>query len=367
MVESEVISGENGYSNTNIIVVNTSPIYTGIGRYAVSLSNAIDSNIISLRMDKTIERSYLKGKIIEGTYLPFLSTGWYLNSAYPSIFMRRYVKYIRKNIKLGKIVHYASPNVYPVGNDIDKQVVTIHDLFAINNKMNNKTQSAKITKKILYDFKNFENILTVSNYIARQLNDEGFDGNIRVIYPPISETFMPLRDKINLRKNLNLPLDKKLVLSVSTDEPRKNLKAVSETVDMLGSNYVLIRVGKGVGKSIVFTNVDDNTLNMIYNASDVLLFPSLDEGFGFPLAEAMRVGLPVVCSDIDVFREIGKDAVLFSDPDPDKLAKAVKEALSHSNDLVSKGFNVAQKYTFQEFRKSIRNFYRSSFNLSIPE
>ncbi len=209
--------------------------------------------------------------------------------------------------------------------------------------------------------------MTVSNYIARQLIDEGFGRKIRVIYPPISESFRPLSDKINLRKNLGLPLNKKLVLSVFTDEPRKNLKAVSETVETLGSDYVSIRVGNGIGNSITFTNVDDITLNMIYNASDVLLFPSLDEGFGFPLAEAMRVGLPAVCSDIDVFREIGKDAVLFSDPDPNKLAKAIKEALNSSKDLVSKGFTVSQNYTLQEFKKSTRNFYRSSFNLSILE
>lgn len=60
--------------------------------------------------------------------------------------------------------------------------------------------------------------------------------------------------------------------------------------------------------------IDVNALNDFYNASDLLVFPSVHEGFGLPLVEAMKCELPVACSNIQVFHEVGDNAVLYFDP-----------------------------------------------------
>lgn len=71
---------------------------------------------------------------------------------------------------------------------------------------------------------------------------------------------------------------------------------------------------------------DDELLCEAYNAADAFVFPSLQEGFGIPLIEAMRCGTPVIASDIPVFREICGNAAFFFDPhDPVSLAGGLLE------------------------------------------
>jgi glycosyltransferase involved in cell wall biosynthesis len=166
-----------------------------------------------------------------------------------------------------------------------------------------------------------------------------------------------LENRFSLRKSLGLPEDKKLVLSVSSQDPRKNLKAVAETMRLLGEEYHLVRVGKPIGASHSFSNIDDVKLNEIYNACDVLLFPSFDEGFGYPIAEAMTVGLPVVASDIPVFHEIAENAAVLVEPDPENLARGVKYAFEVRDYLVYIGIQKAKKYSFHRFKEEVNALY----------
>ncbi len=347
-------------SNKNILVITDATTYSGIGRYATFLSKSLDANLISLRKNKTQDLSLFQGTILDGTFPPFLPTGWFINQFFPSFFMRNYLNFLRMESKNGSIIHYADPTIKPIENT-SNSIVTIHDLIAIKLKNNYDSVFERAVIKSLEKFKNFENILTVSRYVAKQLINEGFSGKIEVIYPLVSENFRPLSNKIELRKKLRLPLNKKLILSVSTDEPRKNLKIVKETAEKLGPEYILVRVGNGLGDSINYKNVNDELLNEIFNASDVLLFPSIEEGFGSPVAEAMSVGLPVVCSDIEVFREIGKDSLFFSEISSDKLASSVKEALNFSHDKVKKGLEISKEYRFDTFKTKIRDYYKRTF------
>ena len=81
--------------------------------------------------------------------------------------------------------------------------------------------------------------------------------------------------------------------------------------------------------SVFFTgNVNDLELYAWYKGATALIFPSYYEGFGLPIIEAMQFGLPIICSDIPVFREIGKDTLLYFDPsDPMDICKKMTEIL----------------------------------------
>ena len=353
-------------SAPKIVVITDSTKTTGLGRYANTLSNSLGAHLISLRKDKTKLKDKFNGTVIDGKFPPLLKTGWYFNQFYPSIFMSRFKNYISANIGPQDIMHYSSQTLVPLKNKC-KKVVTIHDLFAINLKYDYNKVFAKAVEKSLSRAKLFDNVITDSDHIKRQLIEEGFTRNVETIYPPVDRSFMPLPNKELIRKTLSLPLDKKLVLSVASNDPRKNLQVIKPTLEILGSDYALVRVGDAIGDCISFKNIDDQKLNSIYNACDILLFPSLDEGFGLPVAEAMSVGLPVVASDIEIFREIAGDAAVLSEPVPIHLASAVKEAINSKEFLTNKGFLIAKQYGFEAFKKKIRTYYKDRFGVPIDD
>jgi glycosyltransferase involved in cell wall biosynthesis len=85
------------------------------------------------------------------------------------------------------------------------------------------------------------------------------------------------------------------------------------------------------------------------------VFPSLDEGFGIPLIEALKFKVPVICSNIPIFKEIAKDSVLYFDKkDEFDLSQKMKKLIQNknlSNKLVLKGEERVKKFNRHNFIK----------------
>lgn len=147
----------------------------------------------------------------------------------------------------------------------------------------------------------------------------------------------------------------------------KNLNVVQKTLKLLGNNYNLVRVGPELNDSINFQNIDEEQLNMIYNACDVLLIPSSSEGFGFPVIEAFATGLPVVASDIEIFREITRDSAILSKIDPEELSHSVVNAIDQREAYSNKGLETAKYYSFDNFKNNVRSYYSKNFGINFNE
>ena len=127
--------------------------------------------------------------------------------------------------------------------------------------------------------------------------------------------------------------NKNIYLAVGSIEPRKNYEYLIDNFDLLWSKNIdvsLCIVGRDIGlcsglikrinkhrlinrKFFLFNNMSDNDLIYCYNNSKAFVFASVVEGFGLPLIESLKCGLPVIASDIPVFREVGKDNILYFD------------------------------------------------------
>ena len=339
-------------------IVNESTKYTGLGRYATDLASATRTKLFSLNLDSSIDHSKYPGQVV--SYKPFLKigNGWYLNHRFPSIFLAGIKKLMENQISPETIIHYSSQGI-PHLNLNNRYVYTVHDLFGLDPKYNKNSGLRKILENNLKHVLSGNRIITTSQHIKYELEKLGGSGKMNVIYPPVSSSFKLLGNRISLRKSLGLPETKKLILSVSSNDSRKNLSAVAETMRLLGEEYSLVRVGMPIGDCYSFSNIDDEKLNMIYNACDLLLFPSIDEGFGYPLAEAMTVGLPVVASDIPVFHEIAENAAILVAPKPEELVKGVKDAIRDHDDLIDHGNQIAKKYSFERFKEEMNNLYKN--------
>ena len=111
------------------------------------------------------------------------------------------------------------------------------------------------------------------------------------------------------------------VLVVGSVEPRKNLDRLTRAFHMsrIGNDYDLLIVGRAAWGDLprgveVLHGVDDVTLGGLYRNAVAVILPSLYEGFGLPIVEALVAGTPVLCSDIPVFREVAGGDVRYFDP-----------------------------------------------------
>jgi glycosyltransferase involved in cell wall biosynthesis len=118
-----------------------------------------------------------------------------------------------------------------------------------------------------------------------------------------------------------------------------------------------------VGQVVELGSVPDEDLPALYNAVDLLLFPSFYEGFGWPPLEAMASGIPVVCSNAGSLREVVADAALTADPeDVEALswhAGAVLTDATLRDSLVARGQAHAARFTWDDTAQKMLELYRS--------
>jgi len=138
--------------------------------------------------------------------------------------------------------------------------------------------------------------------------------------------------------------DDPLVLTVSAKRPHKNLERLIDAVGRLERNVTLVAPGYATpfedalrrhaeavapGRVRFLGWTDERTLAGLYEAAECFVFPSLAEGFGLPVLEALRRGLPVACSNATSLPEVGGDAVLYFDPaDTGAIAEAIDRLLT---------------------------------------
>ena len=159
-------------------------------------------------------------------------------------------------------------------------------------------------------------------------------------------------------------LDKPFFLAVGMGNPRKNLENLirgfarfnadgTHQLAVTGSPAAIevMRTAAGVAGVVNLGFVDPGELRALYQKARLLVYPSIDEGFGIPLLDAARFGCPVACSDIPVFHEVmNGDAVYFEPGDPDSIA----EALRRSAPQPARGANRRLQETFS-WEKSARD------------
>ena len=112
-------------------------------------------------------------------------------------------------------------------------------------------------------------------------------------------------------------------------------------------------------KEIVFPGfVSQADLPFLYNAADMFVFPSLWEGFGFPVLEAMACGIPVACSNVASLPEIVDEAAQLFDPtDVESISQAMRFCLFPEATQISRGLKQANRFSWVEASKRILLLY----------
>ncbi len=266
-------------------------------------------------------------------------------------------------------------------------VVTVHDLWLdrypqYSQKLFGQRASFYRTKRTAWRARR---VITVSEYSAGDIASlYGLPRNrIAVIPNGVSEDFRPTGDERSLaaiRQRFGLATDR-FILFVGGADPRKNhralLKAYALRSDRFREHSLLLvgdvrhRFGDmqqtakmlGLERQVVCTgrlSIDD--VRLLYSHADLFVFPSIYEGFGMPVLEAMACGAPVITSNRTALPEVAGDAALLVNPeDAEELATAMVKVLEDRTlraTLREKGFNRARQFTWEEAARRTLSLYR---------
>jgi glycosyltransferase involved in cell wall biosynthesis len=152
------------------------------------------------------------------------------------------------------------------------------------------------------------------------------------------------------------------VLTVGTLEPRKNLGRVQEAVSLAGAELRVVG-GRGWGDVHVaaglFGRVTDDELARLYRGAKCVVYASLYEGFGLPIAEAMACGTPVVTSRGGATEETAGGAAVLVDPyDPAAIATGIADAVARHDELRRLGLERARAFSWDEAARATLDVYR---------
>jgi glycosyltransferase involved in cell wall biosynthesis len=156
------------------------------------------------------------------------------------------------------------------------------------------------------------------------------------------------------------------VLAVGTVEPRKNLARLAEATRSLGvelrvvgaPGWGSVELGAGVRR---LGRVPDDELARLYRGARCLAYPSLYEGFGIPILEAMASGTPVVTSRGGATEEVAEGAAVLVDPlDPAAIAAGIEEAAARRDELVRAGLEHAREFSWAETARRTVEVYREA-------
>ena len=225
----------------------------------------------------------------------------------------------------------------------------------------------------LYSIKKAQKILTISEFSKKEIVKyyNYPEKDIVVTYPGVNNFKYQI-------SNIKFQISKvtgKYILFVGTVQPRKNIQRLIGALEQLDEDIQLVIVGKkgwlyesifaAIAKSskkenIVYLDyVTEDTLVHLYQNALCFVLPSLYEGFGLPVVEAMNYGCPVVVSNTTSLPEVAGDVGIYVNPeDVTDIAQGLKKALQLTKkdreSIVRKGKEQAQKFTWENCaRKTI--------------
>lgn len=258
-----------------------------------------------------------------------------------------------------------------------KQFVVVHDIIPLKFPELFKNSSLKFKLFFLNKYfikwvlKKVDLIFTVSNNTKNDIvNLLNIDKNkIRKIDEGVDINLDLIPDFYTVKNKYNIP--EKYFLYVGRHDPYKNLNNLIKAYNLLPpeikNQYKLVMAGEkddrytpqlveltkelGIQDKVLFIgSVDSDDLVSIYKHAVFLIHPSLYEGFGLPIIEAMGYGVPIIASNTSSIPEIANDSVIFINPtEPQEISKAICNLLSNrqrQHKMIESGLKKVQYFNW---------------------
>jgi glycosyltransferase involved in cell wall biosynthesis len=379
------------------ILVNTLPmtgLLTGIARYLRNLYSAME------KLDRNrlgqVDVAYFNGKTAADAMPPLAdSAKWQktTNSVRrlpdPVVFGLRAARWLKYEHYLNRVCKKTSANISLYHETAFTPakltcVPTVYSVYDLSLRRYRETHPRERVWLFEYFIKTrlryATHILTISEFIRQEIIDEFKVSPSMVTAVPLAPDplFIPCSDEAvnQVKHKYNLP--DSYLLFVSSLEPRKNIDLLIDALGIADTDIPLVLVGwqgwgekrwlerikdKNLKNRIYVTgHMPDNDLRAVYTGAQALVYPSLYEGFGLPIVEAMACHCPVICSNTASMPEVAGDAALLIDPTrSDELAQAIDNIVYDTHlrhQLVKKGTRQAAGFTWKETARQTRDVFK---------
>lgn len=330
---------------------------------------------------KYVEREVFKSRFPECDIFMNLPDIFNLSLIYFYIFRRL----LKISVEGADIVHWTYPIPLQVVNA--KNLYTIHDVIPLKlpfATLDNKKFFYHLAREICHTA---DRIVTVSEYSKRDLCDTYNLPNEKVVntYQSVSFTDSITADMEVIKSDLYQLYGlkyKEYFVAVGSVEPRKNFKHLIEAYRISNVRKPLAIVGplapnhkqelalynkfsddKNLSSIRLLGYVPSHHLTQLVQGAIAMVFPSLYEGFGLPVLEAMKLGTPVITSNTSSLPEIGGEAPVYVNP---YSVESIKEAMIRveqdaalREEMISKGLIQCKKFSFDNYVKRVFDLYRS--------
>ncbi|MCQ2310431.1 MAG: glycosyltransferase family 4 protein [Paludibacteraceae bacterium] len=270
---------------------------------------------------------------------------------------------------------------FTISHSSARSVVTMHDaIFTRYPELYSPTYRWIFTQKVKFACKAADTIIAISEQTKRDMIEffRADESKIRVVYQGCSNIFrQPISDQQIETVKTKYSLPKQYLLDVGAIEPRKNLKNLIRAMAAAKIDVPLVAIGghsryadeaaklaQQMGVTLLLRHdVPFADFPAIYKGADVLCYPSLFEGFGIPILEAMCVGTPVLTSTGSCFAETGGDAALYANPlDIEDIGEQLSNVLTDTSlrqDRIKKGYLQAAHFTDEQVAHNLIALYKT--------
>lgn len=364
--------------------------YTGLGRYTQNLVVNLlridkkNNYVLLVKNDNLFDTNALSSARVQLARC---------NVVHYSLREQLEIPLILNKLRLD-LVHFPHFNI-PIGY-FGKFVVTIHDLIKHYSRgIETTTRNPLIYagKYLGYKFvfnqaiTRSKKILVPSEAIKKEiLKFYDIPGDkIIVTYEGVDDKFVIQQKKEEILGKYGIK--KPYVIYVGNAYPHKNLRNLILAIRLMNNSNLSIQLVISCARDIFWHRLEkeikelraqhlvklvgfipDEDLVILYSHAQAFVMPSLMEGFGLPALEAMRVGCPVVCSDISVFKEIYDKAARYFNPiNLESMKENIAEVINLNNNarnlLISRGREQVKKYSWEKLAINTLKVYESCFSL----
>lgn len=366
-----------------------------IDGYEANVPQRLGSSQVAFELLKALERLDKKNEyivLLPDVALPDLPkerTNWKYKILTPKRFWTKialpfYLYSKRKEFDLIFSPTHYIPRFSPI-----KRIVTIFDLaFLKFPEMFTRKDLWHLTTGTRFSVDHADYIITISHFSKKDIMEQFKikKDKITVAHPGYDkDTFKPINNKRAVQKILTkYGLEGNYIIYVGTIQPRKNLVRLFEAVSRI-ENINLVVVGKTTGEGrqgwmfdeiikkpkelgiedrVIFTGyVPTESLAYLLNGAKAYILPSLWEGFGIPVVEAMACGIPVIVSNVSSLPEVVGSAGILVDPmSLDQIEQAIRLLVSDSklrNKKSKECLNQAKKFSWEKMTKSVLKVFDS--------